>query len=527
MSLVERLCLAASIAGMASSCLAQTPVSFNAHTTTSGETPANIYAVDLNNDGITDLVEDTGQSPPGFTVSLGNGDGTFKPAVTYSLPTSGIVGLNQMVTADFNHDGNADLAVLLFSNQIAVYLGKGDGTFEAPKISTISLPSGWRFSTVGGAAAADFNRDGKIDLVAWASSTGSSQADETTAVYVMEGDGTGGFSNPHPVFSGPAEEPGFQVFVGDFDDDGKADIIATDYTLNNEGNVASEPVHVCYGNGDFTFDVATPYTAATDAFLGSGDLNSDGVTDFYVVTGGFQNDQKLGVFYGTASRTFKSYFMDLSNSYVVGTPSDGTTYFSQLALADYNGDGRMDLAAVGRSEVSNTDLVEFFLAGDDPGQFTQQVFEYPVTYAESSPPLAGLFGSSLMNPDLAFNQSPNWGEPPQNKPSYLVAEVNQADSGWFGPCNYPKAGRGFNVCQAGTASGTTATFSAAANSFGKLRTIQLWVDGKKVAEQHHTWDSHAYFDWSGTFSTGTHKAIFLAADIDRTEQTYDFSFTIK
>jgi hypothetical protein len=57
---------------------AQTPVNFTGVTSTSGETPANIYSVDLNNDGLTDFIQDTAQSPSAFTVSINNGDGTFK-----------------------------------------------------------------------------------------------------------------------------------------------------------------------------------------------------------------------------------------------------------------------------------------------------------------------------------------------------------------------------------------------------------------------------------------------------------------
>ena len=524
MFLIRRLCAAVSIAGAASLCFGQTPANFKAYTTTSGETPSNIYAVDLNNDGITDIVQDTGQSPPGFTVSLGKGDGTFKPPVTYSLPSKGIVGLNPMVTGDFNHDGKADLAVCLNSNQIGVYLGKGDGTFELPKISTINVPSGWGFGSEG-VAAADFNGDGKIDLVAWAGSNVNPTSDEKTAIYLLEGDGKGGFSHPHLLFSGPRYQPGFQVFAGDFDRDGKADFLATDYELNSEGNPQPTTVYAFYGNGDFTFDRTSPYSVNDVAYVGVSDLNSDGISDFYTLSGGFDGAQQLGVFYGTPSKTFNSYFMDLSKSYIVGTASDGPTYPSQLVQGDFNGDGRMDLAAVG-TNTGYKGYVEVFLAGKDPGQFTQQEVAYPVTYEESSPPVAGLFGSSLLKPDLAFNHSPNWASPPQNTPSYTVAEVNQ-DHGWFGPCKYPKAGRGFNVCHAGTVSGTKATFSAAANSFSQLRKIELWVDGKKVQQQDHTWGSHGYFQWSGTFAEGTHKATFLAADVDNTEQKFNFSFTIK
>ena len=136
----------------------------------------------------------------------------------------------------------------------------------------------------------------------------------------------------------------------------------------------------------------------------------------------------------------------------------------------------------------------------------------------------GLFGSSRIRPDLALNLSPNPSSPPCNTPSYLMALVNQ-DSGWFGPCAYPQAGQGWNVCAAGTSSGTQNTFRAAASSFGKMRKIELWVDGKKVQEQWHAWEQHAFFQWNGSFSAGTHSATFYAADVDNRLQRYNFSFT--
>ena len=70
--MLPRIVTSCIIALVSSVCLAQTPVNFSIDTTPSGRTPGNIYSVDLNNDGISDLIQDTQQIPSGFTVTLAN-----------------------------------------------------------------------------------------------------------------------------------------------------------------------------------------------------------------------------------------------------------------------------------------------------------------------------------------------------------------------------------------------------------------------------------------------------------------------
>ncbi len=520
MTIRRIILLAAGVSGTLHVCAAQVPVTVGSVTSISGPTAANIFAVDVNGDGLTDLIQDSGVSQSGFTVSINNGDGSFKAPVVYNVPNyaSGSAQYTSpsIAAADFNNDGKIDLAVVPDgSDQIDIYLGNGDGTFQAPRISTISLAgNNFLFSQL---AAADFNKDGNVDLVAWA---GNSQ---NTTVYVVHGNGDGTFNaSPTAAFTGTVLQPGFQIVVGDFDSDGNADIAALDSVEGSIGNTVSSTIHVLYGNGNYGFDVTSPYTSQGNLNIGAGDINSDGFTDLFAVGNG-----QLGVFLGNSSRTFDSYFMNLPGNTVTGTEGGSWENNPQLTMADFNGDGNMDLAAIAWSSDYTASFMQFFLSNGQPGQFTSQLAPLPATYNAETAPSAGLFSGNMLTPDAALNQSPNYGSPPQNVPSYIVSELNRADSGWFGPCTYPRSGEGFNVCQAGTASGTRAVFSTAVNSYGKLRKIELWVDGKKVSEQHHTWDTHAYFDWGGTFAAGTHQAAFFAVDVDNRMQMHTFLFTIQ
>jgi hypothetical protein len=531
MKIVRILSLAACAAGTFSVCFAQTSVSFASKASRDAQTPTNLYSVDLNGDGFDDIVGDTGLSSPGFNVSINNGDGTFKTPVHYTLtgePQNGI-GSQPMVTGDFNNDGKADVvAVLPDTRLVAFFAGSGTGALGAGKYSTIALPSGWYFGG-GGVAAGDLNGDGAEDLVAWANNSFNPSSSTATALFILVGNRTGGFSSPQRILSGPRDMLDFQVFTGDFDADGKTDVISTEYTLDNSGNPIDARAHVLYGNNDFTFTPTVAYSEASGILMiGAGDLNSDGYSDFYALNG-FDTPQKLDVFYGQAGRTFRSYFNSMSSTYTAGADGDTSLRFnSQFVMGDFNGDKRMDLAIFAYKITSPPqEFMQFWRATSNEGQFTPQVISISPAYPEESLPVVGLFGGSRLKPDVLLNHSQNYGSPPQDQPSYLLAEINQASSGSFGPCRYPQAEQGFAVCAAGTASGTSSVFRADVNSFGKLRKIELWVDGKKVVEQHHTWDHHAWFNYSHAFAAGTHNASLIAADVDNRLQKHKFTFTVK
>jgi hypothetical protein len=131
-----------------------------------GSNSASVVGTDVNADGKPDLVVANicgvltvvcgGPSTVG--VLLGNGDGTFQPAVTYD---SGPGFARSAVVADVNLDGKPDVVVgSCCTNKVSVLLGNGDATFQRPE----SFDSGG--SEPQSVAVADVNGDARPDLVA-------------------------------------------------------------------------------------------------------------------------------------------------------------------------------------------------------------------------------------------------------------------------------------------------------------------------------------------------------------------------
>jgi hypothetical protein len=150
--------------------------------------PSSVAVGDLNGDGKLDVIFTGGADPfyvptPNTMLGymLGNGDGTFQPLQT--LPN---VNGMAVAIADFNHDGKADLAVADSKQTLDVYLGNGDGTFQPPRL----LPPDAFFGAGMGLAIADFNHDGNPDIAV----VGGGHV----AVYLGNGDGTFRISVNYP-----------------------------------------------------------------------------------------------------------------------------------------------------------------------------------------------------------------------------------------------------------------------------------------------------------------------------------------
>jgi hypothetical protein len=121
---------------------------------TSGMIASGIVVGDFTSDGLLDIITFFSN---GFTATImvGNGDGSFQPARSVGQFVS---GAGAWALADFDLDGNLDIATPASGNMIAIYRGKGDGTFAAAVQVYASLP-------VQTLTATDFDGDGKPDLV--------------------------------------------------------------------------------------------------------------------------------------------------------------------------------------------------------------------------------------------------------------------------------------------------------------------------------------------------------------------------
>jgi hypothetical protein len=286
-----------------------------------GQTAFAIAVGDLNGDGKPDLVVCDGSGQVG--VLLGNGDGTFQPVV---LINSGLSGPDSVAVADVNGDGKLDVVIAggLWPclpdgcfNRVSVLLGNGDGTFGVPKVYSAGY-------NVVGVAVADMNGDGKPDILV-VNRFNSLDFSGDGSVGVLLGNGDGSFGAVQFYDSGRANAG--TLAVGDLNGDGKLDVVVTH---------GDHSAGVLLGNGDGTLQQSKIYFLSNNlGYSIIADVNGDGKPDLLVTTcfDQFCITGAVGVLLGNGDGTFQTEQLY----------SSGHFDAISIALADVNGDGRLDV----------------------------------------------------------------------------------------------------------------------------------------------------------------------------------------
>lgn len=295
-----------------------------------GVGPSGIMAGDLDGDGKLDLVELTSESLTWtgghLNRLLGNGDGTFK--VAKDLLTGGRSS-HFGTLSDLNGDGKLDV-VVASGDSINVLLGWGDGNFQ--KSLNYSLQESW-----GMIAVADFNEDGIPDL---------SMIDRLGPGMILLGSGDGTFR------AGASLPASFEAVVaGDFNGDGRQDLALATWTY----------VGIMLGRGDGSFSPISALRKGYTRFLLAADFNSDGKLDLAAVGSSAAENTIASVYLGNGDGTLQP----TRNIWV-----KGGTYPGGAVAADFNADGRPDLAVgLGSAEVA-------VLMGNGMGGFQPATFSF-------------------------------------------------------------------------------------------------------------------------------------------------------
>ena len=298
---------------------------------------ARVQAVDLNGDGVTDIVYATyilnGNDTLDMHTLLFHQGGTSTDSLTV-----GVTGPSwSFAVGDFNNDRIPDLFVVNGAGMGQAYLGKGDGTFSAAGAPVFASDG---FLITPPFVAGDFDHDGNIDIATRLTTIGPD------VLLFLWGNGQGNFTGQII-----ASDNSFYLSTGDVNGDGVPDILAS----GGFGYMS-----VTLGRNDRNFPSSKLLLNAPRGALSSGNVFNDGYHDILV-----SGDGDCATLAG-APGIFYHFQPN-------GAPvAKGTAPACTSVLVDLDGDGIADLVGLSQNTV-------YVWKGDGTGTFQGPVTEIPVT----------------------------------------------------------------------------------------------------------------------------------------------------
>jgi hypothetical protein len=261
----------------------------------------------------------------------------------------------------------------------------------------VSYPGG---SSPQSLATADFNNDGRLDLVT------SNPGDNT--ICVLLGDGQGGFGSAADFDAWPTElvADRASLAVADFNQDGSLDVATVQFGYEAEYWLVSA-TSLLLGNGDGTFQPAT-FIGGGALAVAAGDLNNDGHMDLVFGCDDYNSFGYLQVYLGNGAGGFTYP----ASHWLSGAPD-------ALTVGDVNGDRKLDVMVLHGNG--------YFIPGNGDGTFMNVLYngEFYTTPGGLRVALGDLTGDGKL--DVVF-------------PGATIATHSWGVGGFSGPTNHSANG---------------------------------------------------------------------------------------